>query len=60
MPALRHLHSELPGQADQAGSLIPGFGTRVKSLAERAAIALLLAISGYLVLISFTSDYTNW
>jgi hypothetical protein len=60
MPALRHSHPELPGQTDQAGSLTPGFGTSVKSLAERTAIALLLAVSGYLVLISFTSDNTNW
>jgi hypothetical protein len=33
---------------------------RVRSVGERLAIALLLGVSGYLTLISFTSDYTNF
>jgi hypothetical protein len=33
---------------------------RVRALGERAAIALFLGVSGYLTLISFTSDYSNF
>jgi hypothetical protein len=33
---------------------------RARSLSERAAVALLLVVSGYLTLLSFTSDYTNF
>jgi hypothetical protein len=33
---------------------------RARSLAERAAIALLLGVGGYLTLLSFVSDYTNF
>jgi hypothetical protein len=32
---------------------------RVRSFGERAAIALLLGVSGYLTLISFVSDYAS-
>jgi hypothetical protein len=60
MHALQHSFSEQLSQTDQAGSSAPGFGTRAKSLTERAAIALLLGVSGYLAFISFTSDYMNW
>jgi hypothetical protein len=34
--------------------------TRVRSVGERVAIALLLGVGGYLTLISFTSDYANF
>jgi hypothetical protein len=34
--------------------------SRVRALGERAAIALLLGISGYLTLMSFVSDYTSF
>jgi hypothetical protein len=33
---------------------------RAKALVERAAIALLLGVNGYLTLLSFVSDYTNF
>jgi hypothetical protein len=33
---------------------------RARSLAERAAIAALLVVSGYLTLSSFVSNYTNF
>jgi hypothetical protein len=33
---------------------------RVRSFRERLAIAMLLGVGGYLTLISFTSDYTNF
>lgn len=33
---------------------------RARAFGERAAIALLLGVSGYLTLISFVSDYTNF
>jgi hypothetical protein len=32
---------------------------RARSLGERAAIALLLGVGGYLTLMSFTADYAN-
>jgi hypothetical protein len=34
--------------------------SRARSVGERLAIALLLGVSGYLTLISFVSDYTNF
>jgi hypothetical protein len=33
---------------------------RANALVERAAIALLLGVSGYLTILSFVSDYTNF
>jgi hypothetical protein len=34
--------------------------SRVRAFGERAAIALLLGVSGYLTLISFVSDYASF
>jgi hypothetical protein len=34
--------------------------SRVRALGERAAIALLLGVSGYLTIISFVSDYASF
>jgi hypothetical protein len=62
-PALRVVggnpNAERPTPADDSAKAAQPIG-RMRSLGERAAIALLLGVSGYLTLVGFTSDYTNF
>jgi hypothetical protein len=62
-PALRVVGSNpnagRPAPADDSAKAAQPIG-RMRSSGERVAIALLLGVSGYLMLISFTSDYTNF
>jgi hypothetical protein len=62
-PALRVVggnpNAERSASADDLAKAAQPFG-RMRSLGERAAIALLLGVSGYLTLVGFASDYTNF
>jgi hypothetical protein len=62
-PALRVIggnpNAQRPTPADDSAKAAQPIG-RMRSLGERVAIALLLGVSGYLTLIGFASDYTNF
>jgi hypothetical protein len=52
-------NAQRPTPADDSAKAAQPIG-RMRSLGERVAIALLLGVSGYLTLIGFASDYTNF